>query len=335
MGKTLLKTLCLMLIGIFTVGSAAANCGGKNRWPEFAQKHPQAAQAAEALARDMPFGQGRLFRLSKPDLPVSYVLGTIHIPDARYLPLSGQILQAFNASKVTLLELNTVKEAGLVALAEKQAPEYVKAFFAEAGQRPADFLSAEEQMQVNTIGVKVGSPGPFLLSMRPALLAMSLSLAACPEAGTVEKGVDGELERLSLQNTKLVLGLETLFEQLGTLNDLPFDVQKEVLHQALRFVDKTPDTLETLKQLYIEGRLGLILLGMQGKIPEFTAAGEPGPPAYITALLDDRNRRMVQRARPLLEVNSTFLAVGAAHLPGETGILKLLQDAGYKVEKVE
>lgn len=56
--------------------------------------------------------------------------------------------------------------------------------------------------------------------------------------------------------------------------------------------------------------------------------------AALDIFLYKRNREMVQRMTPIMNNGSLFAAVGAAHLPGEKGMLQLLRDLGYKVEPV-
>jgi hypothetical protein len=58
----------------------------------------------------------------------------------------------------------------------------------------------------------------------------------------------------------------------------------------------------------------------------------------MTRLLDDRNLRMVDRlVRHLQEEPqlSHLFAVGAAHYPGEVGILPLLQKRGYRLTRID
>ena len=40
---------------------------------------------------------------------------------------------------------------------------------------------------------------------------------------------------------------------------------------------------------------------------------------------------MVERMLPLMEEGSTFVAVGAAHVSGEEGILRLLEQQGFTI----
>ncbi|MGE5765707.1 MAG: TraB/GumN family protein [Bacteroidota bacterium] len=51
-------------------------------------------------------------------------------------------------------------------------------------------------------------------------------------------------------------------------------------------------------------------------------------------MLNDRNRLMVERMMPLMQRGSTFVGVGAGHLAGEEGILRLLEQRGYTVTRL-
>ena len=47
-----------------------------------------------------------------------------------------------------------------------------------------------------------------------------------------------------------------------------------------------------------------------------------------------RNRQWMDKITMTLPVQSVLAAVGAAHLVGEQGLIKLLRDRGYTVEPV-
>lgn len=51
-------------------------------------------------------------------------------------------------------------------------------------------------------------------------------------------------------------------------------------------------------------------------------------------LLTVRNNLWVNRLPEIMQQDATFIAVGSAHLSGDTGMIKLLQDKGYKVTPV-
>ena len=51
-------------------------------------------------------------------------------------------------------------------------------------------------------------------------------------------------------------------------------------------------------------------------------------------LLDRRNLRMADRMEERLQEGGAFVAVGALHLPGEKGILSLLNSKGYRLTRL-
>lgn len=55
---------------------------------------------------------------------------------------------------------------------------------------------------------------------------------------------------------------------------------------------------------------------------------------YADLLLAERNKSWIVKIEELIKRASTFVAVGAAHLPTETGVIQLLKDQGYKVEPI-
>ena len=52
-------------------------------------------------------------------------------------------------------------------------------------------------------------------------------------------------------------------------------------------------------------------------------------------LLKARNMNWIAKLTGLIKDKPTFIAVGVRHLPGENGLITLLQKEGYNVEPVE
>ena len=88
-------------------------------------------------------------------------------------------------------------------------------------------------------------------------------------------------------------------------------------------------------QLYLEGRLGLM---MSWDMAHMQATyGDQGLRYLETAddyLLTKRNQRFVDRITSELETGGVFIAVGAFHLPGETGLIALLRNDGFEVARI-
>ena len=62
---------------------------------------------------------------------------------------------------------------------------------------------------------------------------------------------------------------------------------------------------------------------------EGTCAATPEEEA---ALLDDRNHNWINMMPDMMAEKPTLFVVGAGHLCGEQGVLKLLEGLGYTVE---
>ena len=52
-------------------------------------------------------------------------------------------------------------------------------------------------------------------------------------------------------------------------------------------------------------------------------------------MIYNRNKAWAEKLPTIMKAAPTFVAVGALHLPGEKGLLKLLKSQGYTVEPVK
>ena len=58
-------------------------------------------------------------------------------------------------------------------------------------------------------------------------------------------------------------------------------------------------------------------------------------PEEMAQLLYDRNHNWVGQMPDIMQTASTLFVIGAGHLPGEQGLVKLLQGEGYTVEPLK
>ena len=55
---------------------------------------------------------------------------------------------------------------------------------------------------------------------------------------------------------------------------------------------------------------------------------------FLAIFLQRRNQTIVASIDRLIEGNSLFVLVGAAHLPGENGVLNMLKEKEYTVKNI-
>jgi uncharacterized protein YbaP (TraB family) len=134
--------------------------------------------------------------------------------------------------------------------------------------------------------------------------------------------LDHYLWNFAKENFKSLDGLETLEEQIGIMNQIPIDFQLKSFKNAVANVQAFKHSIKTIQKMYAEGDLKA-LYGISKK----SMGG------IRKLMIYDRNvimtERIDQRSKP---ENVIYFAVGAAHLPGNKGILALLKSKGYRVK---
>jgi uncharacterized protein YbaP (TraB family) len=124
-----------------------------------------------------------------------------------------------------------------------------------------------------------------------------------------------------------VLGLETPAEQLSAFSAISLQEQASMVMDIIDNMENTREEFQKLTKLYIAQDLeGLHQLLLNSGI---------GYGLYNESLLNERNRNWIPRILNHARGKATFFAVGAGHLPGPDGLLKLLQQKGYRISKVK
>ncbi len=158
------------------------------------------------------------------------------------------------------------------------------------------------------------------------------------------KALDAVIARTAQKNGAALVGLETVREQFAAFDRMSIDNQKRFLMNSLRMAHLLDDQIETMTQLYLQRRTAAlwefaVYLTRKSAIEQGGGAAQlqkelKALKKFESELVIKRNRVMARRALPLLEKGNIFIAVGALHLPGKTGLVTLLQTAGYQVSAV-
>jgi hypothetical protein len=142
--------------------------------------------------------------------------------------------------------------------------------------------------------------------------------------------LDDWLQQRAYVEGKTVVGLETVEEGFVKYDTMPQDQQIALLRTLVDNWYRRRAGAPVV-QSYLDGDLAMLIAfwneSMSWYPPE---VGE----MLTFRILDNRNRIMVERMLPLMEEGPTFVAVGAAHLPGEQGILRLLERQGFTVTRL-
>ena len=188
-------------------------------------------------------------------------------------------------------------------------------------------VSAELYNKVLAIAKRRNMSEQEISKMKPWALAMTFSVPAN------EKGVplDLQLYTDAIKAKKKLCGLEKIEEQINVFAKWELKQQVELLKLTVDNYDLISKQMESLMGYYTQRDLA----GMAQLMKESPTTSEfLDENAFVFALVIRRNIVMANRMQPYLKTGNTFFAVGALHLPGEKGILRLLETMGYKITRV-
>lgn len=278
------------------------------------------ASSAEKRA----YTKGLLWRVENQTTTASYVFGTVHVSDARVLTVVRDMLE-------------TVGPLDSISLEIVPTP----AMRAEAAQRMfiLDGPSLSQRIGNELFWKTVAAASPYGLDasavdrFKPWALAVTLSLPVYELRAQAAGHRNSEqlLHSYAVNNRISLYGIETIDEQLGLFDGAAEAIQVEMLRQAVQFSGITDGIFERLLNAYLAQDLTDIYRVME----EFSAGEQASLQAFFEdELIAGRNRRMVERILPRLAKGNALMAVGALHLPDETGVLRLLEQRGYTIARV-
>lgn len=275
---------------------------------------PPLAVAAHRALGAYADAHGLLWRVTAVDGRESVLLGTMHVGDERVTRIIEATLPDFARSRRFALE---------VLFDEQAAGTFQRAMFHTDGTRlvaqvgPALFEAAVARL------ADYGMMAEQVAVMKPWAAFVTLSVPV--PAG------DAPLDLVLLARARAagmsISALETVDEQLAVFDRLPLTEQVAMLREAVCHYDRLQAEIDVMIAHYAARDLGALT---RASLEHIDAAREP----LLDALLWSRSRRMVERMQPLLAAGDSFIAVGAMHLPGDRGILHLLEQRGFRVEAI-
>lgn len=268
--------------------------------------------AARAPAAGAP-SRGLLWKVASPT-GVAYLLGSVHAARADIYPLADAVEKAFDASQILLVEVNI-----------NQDPQALLGqLLARAAYPPGDsiknHLPPDLAKRLLAKFTSMGLPPEALERLKAWALAMVLQQMALSEAGfSPDQGIDLHFMKRAQAVQKPVVELESVEEQLALLDGLSDDEQATFVASTLEGSNALADNLEKLVSAWKRGDAATL----EKYIQEEEAAAKNG--SLQKKLLDDRNDNMAAQIDQYLGSDRTvFVVVGAAHLLGPKGLVKIL-----------
>ena len=255
----------------------------------------------------------------------SYILGTHHGCPFNYCDSIPGLMKAFD--KVD----NIIGEINMIEFSE-MSPERMQKMQAMM-MMPADtsllsLFNEEETAKVNDwLKNQMGASLEMLSVMKPMTIMVTVQnkilMEMMPELATMTS-IDKYMQTLGQSKGKTIGELETADYQMELLYANSLEEQADALLEMIGHGD-SKELMHQLTDAYKSQDLDTLWEIFQEQMTGYE---------YDT-IVKVRNLNWEKQMKELLPKQSTLFVVGAGHLPGESGMINLLREAGFKVKPVK
>ena len=271
--------------------------------------------------------------LEKP----SYIIGTHHLANVGFVNQINGVTEALTETDQVYGELVWDTMTNIDSLTAVQ-----NAMTLPAGKTIKDYLTPDEYKRLDAFMVakmgtglsnpmvasKMGNLTPMaLVTQFQLLLFMTKHMGEFDPSSTFDQYFQAQAKKNGLPCG----GLETLQKQIDVLyKGKPMSRQVEELMCFIDNENFNSQMMEDLTSAFYAQNLETLKQVMDRKL-----GGKcDSTPEEEDMLINNRNADWVAKMPGIMTSKPTFFAVGAAHLPGDKGVLQLLRNAGYTIEGV-
>lgn len=290
---------------------------------------PSAEPSPSPAAESSPL----LWIVTSPEGEELHLFGSIHAAEEELYPLPKYISSVFESSD------SLAVEADIIAYEEDlqgQMETSMKMMY-PAGQKITDEIDAELVERAKAVlteaeeELNLGVPISVLEGFRPTMWITALESLALQKSGlSAEYGLDTYFLQEAKARGMEILEIESIDAQMDMFTGFSPPLQAYLLESALN----VELSAFGLKLLYEQWKLGSEEALSLMVIPSDTGESAEISAEYMDALITRRNITMADAAkRYMAEDKNVFFVVGIGHMLGDGGIVDLLKQDGYTVEK--
>ena len=265
----------------------------------------------------------------------SYIVGTYHFAPASFVDSIPGIHQAMEETTQVCGELDMMD-----AFKPENAARLMQAQLLPEGVSLSSLFTADQLERLNALLLEVmGSDlnnevfAAQMEKMNPVTVSTTLTtMSYMKQAKSFNPLdlIDNYFQTQALQSGKAVKGFETVDFQIGVLYNAPLQKQADELMCTVDHFDAVVGMTNRIIDAYFSQDLKVI----EEVLEDEAAFDCSNSPEDMDLLINNRNRNWVEVMPAMMTEQPTLFVVGAGHLGGEQGVLKLLEKAGYTVEGV-
>lgn len=330
------KTLAALKFGALACAASAgltalpalAECVGQNL---FDQMPSEERAAIEAKTQAQPYHKGNFWQASRGDQQIT-LIGTYHLDDPRHAQTMQDFAPLLDKADLLLVEAGPDEEKALV----KRLGSDPSLMVITDGPPLNEVLSPELWDRLADAAEARGIPPFMAAKFRPWYLSVLLAIPPCGmEAMTKPNGLDHRLITRATEAGIPIKALEPYDTLFAIFEMLSNEDQVAMVEQTLAMEDRIDDFSITLADAYFSGESYMtweLMRQIAYDTPGYTREEIDADMAKMEeALMIRRNIAWIPVIESAADEGQTLVAFGALHLPGEKGVLNLLEQNGWTI----
>ncbi len=280
--------------------------------------------SAQAQETDQKLEKTLLWKITGKGIKPSYLFGTIHMIGEKDFFWDDKMQKAFSKTDKLVMEIDMSQMLAtsmeMMNLAPMADDKELKDVMSEE-----DYAIVEKYFTEEVSSAQTKASFPMIKNWKPMLVQSMLATEMIE--GPV-KMYEMELTSKANEAKMNFGGLETVADQMKVFDDISYEKQAEVLVESVKNIkkgDTGSNEFAKLVEKYKEQDVDGMVEMMAGDLEEMEGQA---------ALLDDRNKNWIPKILEMSKKEKTFYAVGAGHLGGQNGVIRLLRKEGLKVTPV-
>jgi uncharacterized protein len=237
----------------------------------------------------------------------NYLIGTMHVRDERAFQFENGFKQAIEKCEIFATEFN---------LDEAQSGAVQMSLFLPENESLKTLMSTKLYEKINAnLLKKMGVSLEQFDRFKPITVTNFLTESLLSKDRWLS--LDETLWEFAKEKGKILRGIETFEEQLAVLEKMPLADQVKNLKDTMHDLSNFKKQLTKMADYY-----------EHADIVKLYKSAKKSAKGSRKLLLYNRNAIMANRIMDLVQENSVCVAIGAGHLAGEKGVIRLLKKKG-------
>lgn len=248
----------------------------------------------------------------------SYLFGTMHLIEKDYFLFPKKLEKIVSKSEVLIMEI-----AGLPDQAE--AMKYLMleegTFFDYFNDEQTDSILAwaKSEMKLSEEGFR-----STFTKMKPFTV---VQFATQMQFIGKTESYEVSFEKLAKEYGLSIEGLETIAEQMAIFDSLSNEQISAMVMESIRKSDETIELTRNMMAMYSRQQIDSLYMMIEDEGGVLADEQQE--------FLDNRNAKWIPKIKDAIREKKTFIAVGAGHLGGPNGVIRLLEKEGYTLIPVK